>query len=144
MRIHLYINAEIYADEFSEFFRECPSLQRLFAPTVNNIYLEGESISRAANNRSLDIPTADLGIGIWNSPQCAGRSSVTTVTEIIIDGDSPSIIVLAKDWFLGTDKLVRLNEDLSTEAGINAIPCILKVAVINMASTESQGWGTGV
>lgn len=71
---------------YREFFVQSRALTIFTSLQLHHcIHLEGESITRRPNNRSLDVCMSKLGIAIRNRGEGASQCSVATRSKIIID-----------------------------------------------------------
>lgn len=81
---------------------------------------------------------------VRNGSESASGSIVDGATEIVASGNSVAVI-RRKQGLLGRDKHIVLNQKLSTFSGIDSIPDVVIVVVINaeIISTRSRnGWVT--
>lgn len=82
-------------------------------------------------------------VAVWNAGQGTCKSRVGTTSEVVISGNSVAGVGTVK-WLVGANKDVGLDENLSTITGVDSVVDSAEVAVVEVASAESNGWCTGV
>lgn len=108
------------------------------------IRLERQSRSSNADDTRLDVGSSKLGVGVWDLGKGALWCSVGFTAEVVVGGDSETIVSDAVKRLGGTSESVGLDEQLSALAGVDTVRDILVVVVENVASTETERWAAGV
>jgi hypothetical protein len=106
-------------------------------------YLERQRLSSSPDNRSLNIPTPEQRITIRHRRQRTRLRFVARIPKIIIRRNSIPIIRRIQR-LVAIDKHVRLHKHLCAVAGVYAIVDFVKVAVVDVARAEADGWGARV
>lgn len=105
--------------------------------------LEGECLTGGTNDRSLDLGGAKQVVLVGNRLQGSSLSSVLSATEVVVVGHSIARVGRV-EGLLATNEGVRLNQKLGALAGVDAVGNVLVVAVVDVASTETEGRTAGV
>lgn len=100
--------------------------------------LEGECLASGTNNRGLDLGGAKQVVVVGNRLQGSSLSSVLSASEVVVVGHSIARVGRV-EGLLATNKGVGLDQKLGTLAGVDAVGNVLVVAVVDVASTETEG-----
>lgn len=100
--------------------------------------LEGESLASGTNDRSLDLGGAKQVVAVGNRLQGSSLGSVLSAAEVVVVGHSIARVGRV-ERLLAINKGVGLNQKLGALAGVDAVGNVLVVAVVDVASTETEG-----
>lgn len=110
---------------------------------IQNLEIQGNTGS--ANNTGLDVVLAQKSVLVAQlaSRQSARQSCVLAGTEIVtaLEGETG---ISAVQRILGPNPDVRFDENLSTIASVDTVGNVVVVRVVDVASTETDGWTAGV
>lgn len=114
-----------------------------FLSASTGIHLKGQGLTSSSIDSSLNIGRAKQSVGVRHTGESTSLGLVLSITEVVVAGNSISIIG-GVERLVRALKHVRLNKDLSTVASVDTIVDIKEVAVVDVASTETDGRGAGV
>lgn len=106
-------------------------------------HLKSKSLTGSTDNTGLDRRGAEKSVFVWNTGQGTLLSLVAAVTKIVVIGNSISVISAVKGLLVIAPD-VRLNENLGTVTGVDAIGDGFEVGVVDVSGTKTERWSTGV
>lgn len=83
------------------------------------------------------------GVLVGHRCQAARLGRVFAITKVVILGHRVSVVSRVQR-IVASHECVRLHEDLGSVAGVDAIVDFLKIAIVDVASAETDGRGAGV
>lgn len=105
--------------------------------------LEAQGLTSSTDNGALDTSGSNKSVGVGHSGQSACLSSVRSITEVIVSGNSIAVIG-GVEGLAGFNEGVGLDKNLGTVTGVDAIADGIEVAVVDVACAEADRWGARV
>jgi hypothetical protein len=105
--------------------------------------LKVKSGASRTDNSGLDVCASEESVRVWHAGQGTRLSCVRAVTEVVIVGNGVSVVGAVKS-LAGTDEHIGLDKELSTITGVDTIGDSVVVAVVDVTSSEAEGWATRV
>jgi hypothetical protein len=101
--------------------------------------LQGQGSTSAANDRGAYTGGGDQGSRVWSTSERASGCGVGESTEIITGGNSVAAIGAVQGLLVSRVPDVVLDQELSSNAGVDTVVVVVEDVVEDMAVAESEG-----